>query len=69
MERIHLKLPPSNTVADIGNKQGPQMCAPKPNITKEEAKALEELGEDKDRAILRVDKRATLVVLDRQDYQ
>ena len=43
------------------------MC-PKPNITKEDAKALEELRQDEDRVMLTIDKEMALEVLDRQDY-
>ena len=41
---------------------------PKPNITKEEAKVLKELKQDKDRVILTVDKGMALIVVDRQEY-
>ena len=41
---------------------------PKPNITKDEAKALKHPRQDKDRIILTADKGVALVVLDRRDY-
>ena len=41
---------------------------PKPNITREEAKAIEELRRDKERVILTADKGVSLVVLDTEDY-
>ena len=42
--------------------------APKPNLTKEEIKALGELKRDKDRTILTADKGVAMVVLDKKDY-
>ena len=42
--------------------------APKPNLTKEETKALGELNRDSNRTILTVDKRVAMVVMDREDY-
>ena len=41
---------------------------PKPNITKEEAKAIKELRRDKERVILMADKGVSMVVLDKEDY-
>ena len=41
---------------------------PKPNITREEAKAIEELRRDQERVILTVDKGVPMVVLDTEDY-
>ena len=41
---------------------------PKPNITQEEAKAIEELRRDKERVILTADKGVSMVVLDTEDY-
>ena len=41
---------------------------PKPNITREEAKAIEELRRDKERVILTADKGVSMVVLDTEDY-
>ena len=40
---------------------------PKPNITREEAKAIEELRRDKERVILTADKGVSMVVLDTED--
>ena len=42
--------------------------APKPNLTKEEIKALGELKRDNDRTILTADKGVAMVVLDKKDY-
>ena len=44
------------------------MVCLKPNITKEEVKALKEFRQDKDRVIHRVNKAMTMVPPDRQDY-
>ena len=41
---------------------------PKPNITKEEAKAIHELKKDKERIILTADKRVSIVVMDKEEY-
>ena len=41
---------------------------PKPNITKEEQKALKELKKDTNRVILTVDKGTCLVVMDKEEY-
>ena len=41
---------------------------PKPNITQEEAKALKDLRQEKDRVILTTSKGMTMVALDRQYY-
>ena len=41
---------------------------PKPNITKEEAKAIRELKNDNTRIILTTDKGVSMVVLERKDY-
>ena len=41
---------------------------PKPNITKEEHKALKELREDKERMVLTADKGVAMVVMDRKEY-
>ena len=41
---------------------------PKPNITKEEHKALKELKEDKESMVLTVDKGVAMVVMDRKEY-
>ena len=42
--------------------------APKPNLTKEERKALVEIKRDKDRIILTADKGVAMVVLERKEY-
>ena len=42
---------------------------PKPNITREEQKAMEELRKDTTRTVLTVDKGVALVVMDQEDYQ
>ena len=42
--------------------------APKPNLNKEEIKALAEQKGDKDRIILTADKSVAMVVLDRENY-
>ena len=42
--------------------------APKPNITKEEAKAIHELKKDKERIKLTADKGASMVVMDKEEY-
>ena len=42
---------------------------PKPNITREEQKAMEELRKDTTRTVLTVDKGVALVVIDQEDYQ
>ena len=41
---------------------------PKPNIAKEEAKATQELKNDKERIILTADKGVSTVVMDKEDY-
>ena len=41
---------------------------PKPNITKEEAKAIQELKRDKERVILTVNKGVSMVVMDKEEY-
>ena len=41
---------------------------PRPNLTKEENKALAELNRDKDRTILTADKGVAMIVLDKKDY-
>ena len=41
---------------------------PRPNLTKEESKALAELKRDKDRTILTAGKVVAMVVLDKKDY-
>ena len=41
---------------------------PKPNIMKEEAKAIQELKRDKERVILTADKGVSMVVMDKEDY-
>ena len=41
---------------------------PKPNISKEDAKAMEELKRDNTRMILTVDKRVSMVVMDKEEY-
>ena len=41
---------------------------PKPNITKEEAKAIQELKRDKERVILTADKGVSMVVMDKEEY-
>ena len=41
---------------------------PKPNLTKEEHKALKELREDKERMVLTADKGVAMVVMDRKEY-
>ena len=43
-------------------------CHLKPNITWEEARALEEVKQEKSRVILAADKGVTVVVLDKQEY-
>ena len=43
------------------------MCVPKPNISKDQAKAFKDLGQNKDGVMLTVDKGVAMVVLDRQD--
>ena len=42
--------------------------APKPNLNKQEIKALSQLKKDQDRVILTADKGVALVVLDKEDY-
>ena len=42
---------------------------PKPNITREEQKAMEELRKDTTRTVLTADKGVALVVMDQEDYQ
>ena len=42
--------------------------SPKPNITKEEAKAIQELKRDKDRVLLTTDKGVSMVVMDKEEY-
>ena len=44
------------------------MQTPKPNLSKEESKALVELKKDKDRIISTTDKGVAMVVLDRKEY-
>ena len=41
---------------------------PRPNITQEERKAIEELRKDDTKMILTVDKGVSMVVLNRDDY-
>ena len=41
---------------------------PKPNIMKEEAKAIQELKRDKERVILTADKGVSMVVMDKEEY-
>ena len=41
---------------------------PKPNIGKEEAKAIQDLKRDKERIVLTTDKGVSMVVIDREDY-
>ena len=41
---------------------------PKPNITKEEAKAIQDLKRDKERIVLTTDKGVSMVVMDKEDY-
>ena len=41
---------------------------PKPNIKKEEAKAIQDLKRDKERIVLTPDKRVSMVVMDKEDY-
>ena len=41
---------------------------PKPNITKEEAKAIQELKRNKERVILTADKGVSMVVMDKEEY-
>ena len=41
---------------------------PKPNITKEEAKAIKDLKRDKERIVLTVDNGVSMVVMDKEDY-
>ena len=41
---------------------------PRPNISKEEAKAIQELKRDKEKIILTTDKGVSMVVLDKEDY-
>ena len=41
---------------------------PKPNLNKEERKALSQLSKDQDRVILTADKGVAMVVLDKEDY-
>ena len=41
---------------------------PKPNITKEEAKAIQDLKRDKERIVLTADKGVSMVVMDKEDY-
>ena len=42
---------------------------PKSNISKEEARAMEELKKDQDRMVLTADKGVHMVVMDREDYE
>ena len=52
-----------------GNQTNPQKTQlPKPNITREEAKAIKELRRDKERVILTADKGVSIMVLDTEDY-
>ena len=44
------------------------MQPPRPNITREEQKALKELREDNTRVVLTADKGICLVVTDREEY-
>ena len=53
--------------ADINGLLG-RTQTPKPNLTKEERKALTELKRDKDRIVLTADKRLAMVILDRKEY-
>ena len=41
---------------------------PKPNITKEQAKTIQELKKDKKRIILTADKGVSMVVMDKEEY-
>ena len=41
---------------------------PKPNITKEEAKAIQDLKRDKERVVLTANKGVSMVVMDKEDY-
>ena len=41
---------------------------PKPDITKEEAKAIQDLKRDKERIVLTADKGVSMVVMDKEDY-
>ena len=41
---------------------------PKPNISKEEAKAIQELKKDQERIILATNKGVSMVVMDKEDY-
>ena len=41
---------------------------PKPNITKEEAKAIQELKKDKEGIILTADQGVSMVVMDKEEY-
>ena len=41
---------------------------PRPNISKEERKAIDRLRKDKNRVILMADKGVSIVVMDRDDY-
>ena len=41
---------------------------PKPNIAKEEAKAIQELKKDKEKIILTTDKGVSMVVMDKEEY-
>ena len=51
-----------------GYKQSSWIHAHKPNIAKDEVKALNDLRQDKDRVILTGNKGVVFVVVDRQDY-
>ena len=42
--------------------------SPKPNIDKEDRKALKQLSEDETRVILTTDKKVVMVVMDKKDY-
>ena len=45
-----------------------KILPPKSNITKEEAKAIQELKKDTDRIILTTDKEVSMVVIDKEEY-
>ena len=51
----------------VETKRVSKLCAPIPNIDKDEAKSFKELRWDKDRLIFTIDKGVAMVVLDRQD--
>ena len=60
-----LLLHPKSRGAQCRNEQ---MCAPKHNVSKDEAKALKEPRQDTDTVIHTAKKEVVMVVLDRQDY-